>query len=309
MKTVFIFCSLDLTCESPTLIKLKWRTYETIELINYLEKLIKYDAVFENVLINRTVVTVTDVNTNTSRDLSIYEKDTDSMEISHLKPDTNYSVEYSIVLSFDLRNVETGQVTKEVFKFFSETKKCQTYSLHAAFGQPINISNYMGKTNYLLVNYSLSGVIRKSYSQVYISLNRTSFNNLSYTVELKKQSISSDGQIILGPLELNYGYEVYMTACDLKNNDCILSKSVLYSLSTITPHNISGIDFKADSITKNSAELNWQRPTEPNDFFITYQIYRRPACNQNSSDSLSNSSLCPPSGKSVWLSRLRIVKY
>lgn len=245
------------------------------------------------------MVTVTDLSTNTSRDLIVNDMDSNSMEISHLSPGTNYSVEYGILLSFGLRNVKTGKVTKEVFKFFSETKKCQTYSLSAAFGQPISIGSYMDQNNYLLVNYTLSGIILNSYSQLDISLNRTSFNNLSNSVELKRQSIVTNGQVIFGPLELNYGYEVFMTACEPKNNDCIVSRPVLYSLSTMAPRNISGIHFEVDNTTQDSIHMNWRRPAEPNDFFITYQIYRRPACNQNLTHFSSDSKPCS-TGKIIF---------
>jgi len=89
------------------------------------------------------------------------------------------------------------------------------------------------------------------------------------------------GQIIYGPLEIDYGYLIGVRACDQASGDCIQSEDVLYSLSTLAPQGLSEI--KIESISGRSIFLTWERPRLPNDYFLSYQVYRRLACNQSSS--------------------------
>lgn len=167
------------------------------------------------------------------------------------------------------------------FKFFSEKASCTTPSLRDAYrDEPIRVKPYLDKNNYLIVEYTLLSPILDNYDFKQLVMNRTSFGLTMDSHIFQTRNITiSKGEIIYGPLEDNCGYSFNLKSCDVKYNDCISSMPVYYSLSKTSPKNISDLDF--DLIGSRFIVLKWKQPLIPNDFFLSYKLYRRPACNES----------------------------
>lgn len=172
-------------------------------------------------------------------------------------------------------------MTQMEFKFFSEKASCKTTSLLDVYGkEPVRIQPYLDKNNYLLVKYSLLSPLLDSDNLIKLVLNRTSFGLTMNSEIFQTTNISKkQGELIYGPLADNYGYSFNLKSCDVKYGDCISSLPVYYSLSKKTPQNVSGLTF--DLIDSRFVVLKWKKPSISNDFFLSYKIFRRQACNES----------------------------
>ena len=184
-------------------------------------------------------------------------------------------------ISFDQKSVLSNDMTQMEFKFFSEKASCKTTSLLDVYGkEPVRIQPYLDKNNYLLVKYSLLSPLLDSDNLIELILNRTSFGLTMNSEIFQTTNISKkQGELIYGPLADNYGYSFNLKSCDVKYGDCISSLPVYYSLSKKPPQNVSGLTF--DLIDSRFVVLKWKKPSISNDFFLSYKIFRRQACNES----------------------------
>jgi len=133
-RSVFIFCSLRVRCASATGSSVQWRPYATSELINYLAKLVEFNAEFRDVEPLEAVVKAENLRTGQSTIARVDEGEGNRTEVRHLLEGSRYAFQLNYFLRFSLVNRETNETRHEVFKFFSETVECSTLSLKDVFG-------------------------------------------------------------------------------------------------------------------------------------------------------------------------------
>jgi hypothetical protein len=166
---------------------------------------------------------------------------------------------------------------------------------------------------YLLANYSFSQLLLDSYDLVQISMTRTELDLVfSEATLLRVNNVTeSSGQIIYGPLEIDFGYVIAVRACDQAAGDCVKSEDVLYSLGSLPPQELSDIQFT--SVSSQLVGMEWKSPGQPNDYFVSYQVYRRLACdettdaggNETSADSCVIASGKEDSENKVIISKIK----
>ncbi len=134
-RSVFIYSSLSVNCESASGGSIEWRPYSTNELVNYLEKLIEFDADFKDIKALETFVIAENLKKNQTTRVAVSDKNRKKAVIRFLQPGSNYSFQLNYLLKFSLLNKDTDKTKNEVVRFFSETVKCSTLSLTEVFGK------------------------------------------------------------------------------------------------------------------------------------------------------------------------------
>jgi len=134
-RSVFILCSLRVRCASATGSSVQWRPYVTSELVNYLAKLVEFNAEFRDVEPLEAVVNAENLRTGQLTRTRVDAGEGNRTEVRHLVEGSRYAFQLNYFLRFSLVNRETNETRHEVFKFFSETVECSTLSLKDVFGK------------------------------------------------------------------------------------------------------------------------------------------------------------------------------
>ena len=176
-NTVFVLFSLSLVCKSPSLVYLKWESYNVNELVNYASELISLNSMFSisNVQMKKYSIMIYEdkhvkemviLAANNSIDLL------NSQLITNLRPSTHYSFKVVIFIQFDLKNLTTNLTTTESYEFFSERVACTTFALSSVFDSSIEAASYNSNKNYIQLNYSFNSILRDNYDLIQIDLNK-----------------------------------------------------------------------------------------------------------------------------------------
>lgn len=280
IQTFFLIFTLYSVSESPTSVHLKWKTYKADELLNLVKNLIEKSngmsgnqmLLFSNTQIDKITVLIEQLNnenlTNLTATYLISNRSDsiliDNKLIKNLKPDTKYSFKLNLYLSADITNRTVK--SKQQFKFSSEPTFSQTLSEYEAFKSSLEI--VYEEKNRIVLSYKISDVVENNYDLIEIKLNKR-IDEKNRTDVIENTIIrNSNGNITYGPFEQNSVYSAYILACTkephllldnsnhfFKDDDCIKSYSLFYSITTLPPQNVS--DIRLTPIDFESIKLDW----------------------------------------------------
>ena len=276
LKGFLMIFGLRVQCELPTLSFLTWTRLKNEELFNYFIKIVQDSSILATELrIEKSTVFFNDLTINQTMEIDIASNVT-NFTVSHLIPEHSYSFQL-----FTYFNTET----KARYRVFSESSQCATSSVSAFFNDPLALSPI--DDVYLNVKYSLGDLLVQTYPSLSIKLNEFYFTtNLTRQIDFKELIKLPKGILTFGPLQHNKIYFTTIKACSIiYTEDCIQLSPIFYSPTLLPPQNLS--DLNLVTINSTSIQIDWFPPLVPNDFYLTYSLYRRQSCNQTLTQTLN----------------------
>ena len=237
---------------------------------------------------------------------------------------------YQVIADNDGRD-NTRQSLHREHLFASEATTCTTWPLAKTFESSAlrfvaveyNRPPPLPCTRHLNVSFDLSERLAESYPFYELVLSKQlattaqddddddDDENAAYErVDNTSFVDARSGSRLLGPIESNQVYGVTLLACSLTltrwppghatshifdERNCVQLGPFLYALSTRAPEQLAPL--RVVTFNASSIELEWTRPRRPNDYRLTYLIYKRETCRVAERRKPFDDELCPLTGE------------